>query len=165
MKVIQACVSRSANQREDDEDNVDTVIFLLRFTWLPPSYVHVVSIAHLVVQRLIGITHQACTSGTARIYPESEGSSMTCLTRVALRGSRGVSIIPLTKLFFGAPHKLLAGFDGDHHQVGSRRWQSPRVISTTGLQDDHLVPLDATTRCNRTRIAHSLNRMNIIKQE
>ena len=84
---------------------------------LPTHYIHVVSIAHLVVQRLIGITRQACTSGTARTYPESEGSSMTRSTRVALRGSRGASTIPLTKLFFGAPHKLLAGFDGDHHQA------------------------------------------------
>jgi hypothetical protein len=28
-----------------------------------------------------------------------------------------MSTIPLTKLFYGAPHKLLAGFDGDHHQA------------------------------------------------
>jgi hypothetical protein len=32
------------------------------------------------------------------------------LKRVALCGSRGVSTIPLTKLFFGAPHNLLACF-------------------------------------------------------
>jgi hypothetical protein len=25
--------------------------------------------------------------------------------------------MPFRKLFFGAPHKLLAGFDGDHHQA------------------------------------------------
>jgi hypothetical protein len=43
MKVIQACVSWNANHREEDEDNVDTVIFLLRFARLPPSYVPVVS--------------------------------------------------------------------------------------------------------------------------
>jgi hypothetical protein len=116
MKVIQACVSRSANHREDDEDNVDTVIFLSRFTWLPPSYVPVVSTAHLV-RRLIDITRQARMSGTTRTYPQSEGSSMTRSTRVALRGSRGVSTIPLTKLFSGEPHKLLAGFEGDHHQA------------------------------------------------
>ena len=45
----------------------------------------------------------------------------------------------------------------------SRRWQSPRVTSTTGLQLDHLVPLDVTSRCNRTRIAHSHNRMIAIR--
>jgi hypothetical protein len=43
MKLIQACVSRNANHREDDEDNVDTVIFVPRFVRLPPSYVPVVS--------------------------------------------------------------------------------------------------------------------------
>ena len=84
---------------------------------LANTLVPVVSTAHLVVQRLIGITHQARTSGTARTYPESESSSMTRSTRVALRGSRGVSTMPLTKLFYGAPHKLLAGFNGDHHQA------------------------------------------------
>ena len=57
------------------------------------------------------------TSGTARIYPESEGSLMTRFTRVALRGSRGASTMPLTKPFSGAPHKLLMGFNGDHHQA------------------------------------------------
>ena len=98
------------------KNKVDTMIFLLRFTCLPTRYVPVVSTAHLVVQRLIGITRQACTSGTARTYPKSEGSSMTRSTRVALHGSHGVSIMPLTKLFSGAPHKLFASFDGDHHQ-------------------------------------------------
>ena len=33
--------------------------FLPRFTWLPPSYVPVVSTAHLVDHRLIGITRLA----------------------------------------------------------------------------------------------------------
>jgi hypothetical protein len=37
------------------------VIFLLRFARLPPTYVPVVSTAHLVVRQLIGITHQART--------------------------------------------------------------------------------------------------------
>ena len=77
---------------------------------LANTLVPVVPTAHLVVQWLIGITRQAHTSGTARTYPESEGSSMTRSTKVALCGSRGASTMPLTKLFSGAPHKLLAGF-------------------------------------------------------
>jgi hypothetical protein len=93
------------------------VNFLPRLTWLPPSYVPIVSTAHLVVRRLIGITRQACMSGTARTYPKSEGSSMTRSTRVALCGSREASTMPHTKLFSGVLHKLLAGFDGDHHQA------------------------------------------------
>ena len=84
---------------------------------LANTLVPVVSTTHLVVRWLIGITRQARTSGTARTYPESEGSSMTRSTRVALHGSRGASTMPLTKLFSGAPHKLLAGFNGDHHQA------------------------------------------------
>jgi hypothetical protein len=42
---------------------------------------------------------------------------MTRSTRVALRGSCGASTMPLTKLFAGVPHKLLAGFDEDHHKA------------------------------------------------
>jgi hypothetical protein len=87
--------------------------------------------------------------------PTSEGSSMTCFTRIALCGSRRASTMPLTKLFSRAPHKLLAGFDGDHATKSSRRWQPLRVTSTTSLQLDHLVPLDATSRCN-TLESHSL---------
>ena len=81
------------------------------------TLVPVVSTTHLVVRRLIGVTRQAHTSGTTRTYPKSEGSSMTHSTRIALHGSRGTSTIPLTKLFSGAPHMLLAGFDADHHQA------------------------------------------------
>ena len=44
---------------------------------LANTLVPVVSTAHLVVRRLIGITRQVRTSGAARTYPLSEGSSMT----------------------------------------------------------------------------------------
>jgi hypothetical protein len=84
MKVIRACVSQNTNHQEDDEDNVDTMIFLLRFVRLPPSYIPVVSTAHPVVRRLTSINHQARTSGTARTDLTSEGSSITHFTRVAL---------------------------------------------------------------------------------
>jgi hypothetical protein len=80
---------------------------------------------------------------------------MKRFTRVALRGSRRASTMPLTKLFSRAPHKLLAGFDGDHATKPSRRWQPPRVTSITSLQLDHLVPLDATSQCNALE-SHSL---------
>jgi len=42
---------------------------------------------------------------------------MTRFTKVALRDSRGASTSTPHKHFSGAPHKLLAGFDGDHHQA------------------------------------------------
>ena len=129
---------------------------------LANTLVPVVSTAHLVVWRLIGITRQARTSGAARTYPGSEGSSMTHFTKVALRGSRGASTMPLTKLFSGAPHKLLAASTKTTTKP-SRRWQPPRVTSTTSLQLDHLVPLDAISRCNRTRITLLHNRMITIK--
>ena len=84
---------------------------------LANTLVPIVSTTHLVVWWLIGITRQARTSGTTRTYPESEGSSMTCSTRVALHGSRRASTMPLIKHFSEAPHKLLAGSDGDHYQA------------------------------------------------
>jgi hypothetical protein len=155
MKVKQACVLRSANHREDDDDNVDMVIFLPRFTWLPPSYVPIMSTAHLVVRQLIGTTHQACLSGIARTYLTSEGSSMTRSTRVSLRDPHGVRTIPLTN----PPPKHHTSFScasmESQATKPSRRWQPPRVTSTTSLQLDHLVPLDATSRCNALE-SHSL---------
>ena len=98
------------------KNKVDTVILLPRFTYAN-TLVPVVSIAHLVVRRLIGITRQARTSGTVRTYPKSEGSSMTRSTRVALCGSRGVSTIPLT---ISSPEHhtiFFVCFDRDHHQA------------------------------------------------
>ena len=122
---------------------------------MPPSYVPVVSTAHLVVRRLIGITRQAHMSATARTYPKSEGSSVTCSTRVALRGPRGVSTIPITNP--PSEHRTIFSRASMESQATKlfRRWQPPRVTSTTGLQHDHLVPLNAISQCNRTRITHS----------
>jgi hypothetical protein len=83
--------------------------------------------------------------GLCKNLPTSEGSSITRSTSVALRGSRGVSTIPLTNpppkhctIFLRASMK-------SQTTKQSRRWQPQRVTSTTGLQLDHLVPLDAIT--------------------
>ena len=117
---------------------------------LANTLVPIVSTTHLVLRRLIGITYQACTSGTARTYPKSEGSSMTRSTRVALRDPHGVSTIPLTNP--SLEHYTIFSHASMESQATkpSRRWQPPSVSSTTGLQLDHLVPLDATSRCNHT---------------
>jgi hypothetical protein len=102
--------------------------------------------------------------GHRKNLPTSEGSSMTCSTIVALRGSCGVSTVPLTNP--PPEHHTIFSRASTESQAtkSSRRWQPPRVTSTTGLQLDHLVPLDATSRCNHTRITHSLDRMITIKQ-
>ena len=95
------------------------------------------------------------TLGTARTYPESEGSSMTRSTRVALRVPRGESTIPLTNP--PSEHHTIFSRASTQSQATktSRRWQPPRVTSTTGLQLKHLVLLDAISQCNHTRITHS----------
>ena len=163
MKCKYTLVLRGMQTIEKMMKTMLTWCFLPRFTWLPQSYVPVVSTAHLVVWQLIGVTCQARMSGTARTYLESEGSSMTRSTRVALRGSHGVSTIPITNP--RSEHRTIFLHASMESQATkpSRRWQPPRVTSSTGLQLDHLVPLDATSRCNRTRIAHSLDQMNTIK--
>ena len=73
-------------------------------------------------RRMVGTPRETRAQETraavyTRTYPETKGSSMTHSTRVALRGSRGASTMPFIKLFSGAPHKLFAGFNGDHHQA------------------------------------------------
>jgi hypothetical protein len=127
------------------------------------TLVSVVSTTHLVVRWLIGITRQARTPSTARTYPKSEGSSMMGSTRVALRDPSGVSTIPLTNPLPEHRTIFLRASIESQATKPSRRWQPLRVISTTDLQLDHLVPLDATSRWNRNRITHSFDRMNTIK--
>ena len=99
------------------------------------------------------------TSSTAKTYPQSEVSSMTRSTRVALRDPHGVSTIPLTNP--PPEHHTIFSRASTESQATkpSRRWQPLRVTSITGLQHDHLVPLDATSRCNRTRITLTHFRM------
>jgi hypothetical protein len=83
---------------------------------LANTLVPVVSTVHLVVWWLIGTT-PSLHVGCHKNLPTSESSSMTPSTRVALRGSRGVSTIPLT--ITSPEHRtiFLVCFDGDHHQV------------------------------------------------
>jgi hypothetical protein len=90
---------------------------------------------------------------------------MSRSTRVALRDPRKVSKTPLTNP--PPEHRIIFSRASTKSQAtrASRRWQPLRVTSTTSLQHDHLVPLDATSRYNRTRITHSLNWMTTIKQE
>ena len=120
---------------------------------LANTLVPVVSTAHLVVRRLIGITRQARTSSTARTYPKSEGSSITHSTRVALRGSRGASTMPSQSS--SSEHRTsFLWASTETTTKPSRRWQPPRVTSTTGLQHEHLVPLDAISQSNALEITH-----------
>ena len=93
--------------------------------------------------------------GRRKNLPTSEGSSMTRSTRVAHRDPYGVSTIPL----INPPPEYRTIFSRALMESQAykpyRRWQPPRVTSTTGLQHEHLVPLDAISQCNRTRITHS----------
>jgi hypothetical protein len=70
---------------------------------------------------------------------------MTRSTRVALRGSHGVSTTPIINPSLEHRTSFL-GASTETTTKPSRRWQPPRVTSTTGLEDDHLVSLDATSQ-------------------
>ena len=93
-----------------------------------------------------------------------EGSSKTRSTRVALHDPRGVSTIPLTNP--PPEHRTIFSRASMKSQATkpSRRWQPPGVTNTTSLQLDHLVPLNVISRCNRTRISLTHNRMITIKR-
>ena len=82
MKVIASLCNGDANQWEEQGcyDDFSPEVHVFANTLVP-----VVSTAHLVIRRLIDITHQAHMLGTIRTYPKSEASSMTRSTRVALR--------------------------------------------------------------------------------
>jgi hypothetical protein len=152
-------VYRRANHQED-EHKVDIVIFHRGSLGCHQASPRCVD-QHLMVRRLIGIHNRALPKSTARTYRKC-GSSMTHSTRVALREPHGVSTIPLTN---PPPEpRTISTCASTESQATkpSRRWQPLRVTSTTGLQHDHLVPLDVISQCNRTRIAHSLDRMNTI---
>ena len=114
IKVITSLCNKDANQREEQGWHDD---------FSPEVHVFANTLRPRCVDRSLGGStanwHHPPSPHVEhrKNLPESEGSSMTCSTRVALRGSCGASTMPLTKLFSGAPHKLLAGFDGDHHQA------------------------------------------------
>jgi hypothetical protein len=56
----------------------------------------------------------------------------------------------------GATHNLHVGFNRDSTSKPSRKWQPPRVTSTTSLQHEHLVPLDAIIQCNTLSLSQSI---------
>ena len=67
VEVITSLCNEDVHQREEQGWHGD---FSPEVHVLANTLVSVVSTAHLVVQRLIGITHQARTLGTARTYPQ-----------------------------------------------------------------------------------------------
>jgi hypothetical protein len=103
----------------------------------------------------VTLSHMECLpQALALTQPDHLWPFVSCSTRVALRGSHGVSIIPLTITSL-EHHTIFSRFSTETTTKPSRRWQPPRVTSTTGLQLDHLVSLNATSRCNPLE-SHSL---------
>ena len=67
MNVNTSLCKGDANQQEDKDDHDD---FYPEVHLVATKLVPVMSIAHLVVRWLIGITHQAHMLGTPRTYPQ-----------------------------------------------------------------------------------------------
>jgi hypothetical protein len=129
---------------------------------LANTLVLVVLTTHLVVRRLIGITCQAHTLGTARIYPQVRVAQWHAQLELLFAAPAGRAQYPSQSLLQSTAQSSLRA-STESTTKPSRRWQPLKVTSTTGLQLDHLVPLDALSQCNPTRIALTLNRIIAIK--
>jgi len=119
---------------------------------------------HLVVRWLRGVTRTSSSLGHRKNLPTSEVAQRHARSNwVALRDPHGVSTIPL--IISSLEHHTISLHASAESQATKlfRRWQHLRVISTTGLQHKHIVPLDAISQYNHTRIAHSHNQMVTIK--
>jgi hypothetical protein len=90
---------------------------------------------------------------------------MTRSTKVALRDPRGLSTIPLIKASPEPRTILLRASMEPQATKLSRRWQPPRVTSTTDLQVKHLVPLDAILTMQCTRITLTRNRFALLQAQ
>ena len=122
---------------------------------MPPSYVPVETSSKVVAGPLasgdpqVTLSHVECLpQALALDQPDHLSLFTSRSTRVALRDPRGVSTVPLT--ISSLEHRTISLRASTETQATkpSRRWQPPRVTSTTGLQHEHLVPLDAISQCN-----------------
>jgi hypothetical protein len=109
--------------------------------------VPVVSIDHLVIQQLIGITCQVHMLGTARTYPQVMVAQWHAQLELLFAALTGQAQYPSQSLLWNTAQSSLCA-SMETTTKPSRRWQPQRVTSTTGLQLDHLVPLDAISQCN-----------------
>jgi len=103
---------------------------------------------HLVVRWLRGVTRTSYPLGHRKNLPTSEVAQWHARSNgVALRDPCGVSIVPL--IISSPEHCTISLRASTESQAtkSSRRWQPPRVTSTTGLQHEHLVPLDVISQC------------------
>ena len=101
---------------------------------------------HLVVRRLRGVIRTSSPLGHRKNLPTSEVAQWHARSnRVALRDPHELST--------DRTISLRASMESQATKP-SRRWQHPRVTSTTGLQHEYLVPLDAISQCNT--LEHSL---------
>ena len=146
-------------------DNVDTVIFLPRFTWLPPSYVLVVAIHPLDGSRANWQSKPNPWWGRTSTLKIGILQATSNSLELLFCYPCGVRIVPLTISYLEHCTISLRASTESQATRPSRRWQPPRLTSTIDLQHEHLVPLDAISQCSRTRIALSLDWMNTIKHK
>jgi hypothetical protein len=136
--------------------------FYLEVHLVATKLVPVVSTAHLVIRWLIGITRQAHTLGTARTYPKVMVAQCHALPELLLVAPVGRAQHPSQSLLWSTTQSALCASTETTIKL-SRRWQPPRVTSTTVLQLDHLVPLDAISQWNRTKLTR--NRFTLLQAQ
>jgi hypothetical protein len=103
------------------------------------------------------LSHMECSPQDLALDPLDHLSPFAShSTRVTLCDSRRASTMPLTMPSPEPRTIFLRASMEPQATKPSRRWQPPRVTSTTGFQHEHLVPLNAISQCNHTRMTHSL---------
>ena len=120
--------------------------FYPEFHMLANTLVPIVLTTHLVVRRLIGITCQAHTLGTARTYPQVRVVQWHALLELLFAAPAGRAQCLSQILLWSSAQSSHRLHDGELATKPSRRWQPSRVTSTTSLQHEHLVPLDAISQ-------------------
>jgi hypothetical protein len=90
---------------------------------------------------IIGITHQAHTLGAARTYPQVRVAQWHTLLVLLFATPARWARYPSQILLWSTIQSSCMLHDEELTTKPSRRWQPPRIISTTSLQLDHLVSL------------------------
>ena len=99
------------------------------------------------------------TVGARKKHSQDGDHTSHTLLELLFTISRGASTHPSQSLLWSTAQSSLRASTEPLVTKPSRRWQPPRVTSTTGLKHGHLVPHDVNSQSNRTRIALSLDRM------
>jgi hypothetical protein len=111
------------------------------------TLVLVVSTVHLVVRRLIGTTPSPHVGRRKNPMNQLRVAQWYALLELLFVAPAGRAQYPSQSLLWNTTQSSLRA-STETTTKPSRRWQPPRVTSTTDLQLDHLVSLNVISQCN-----------------